>query len=302
MALTDPLRRGIADAVRSKVAGPNDGRREAIWEAPGPRWFAPGDPIWRVHCHPSMMVGGLRALLVQSLHPLAMAGVVGHSGFRGDPWGRLQRTSGFIATTTYAPVTDAERLLARIRGIHRQVNGVDDRGRPYAASDPHLLTWVHAAEADSFLTAFQANAAQPLSPDEADTYVAQIGTIAARLGVPEPPATTAALAEVIDGYRPELEASAAARDTVDFLLHDPPVTGATRLGYRPFVWGALAVLPTWARELLDLPAQSGPRRAAARLMVATLDWAIDHPADAPLPPGWRHERGGSVGRAHGSPG
>ncbi len=292
----DPLRHGISEAVRRKVAGPDDGRREAIWGSPGPRWFAPGDPVWRVHSHPSMMIGGLRALLVQALHPLAMAGVAGHSGFRGDPWGRLQRTSGFIVTTTYAPVPDAERLLARIRGVHRRVSGVDDRGRPYAASDPHLLAWVHAAETDSFLTAFQANAGEPLSPADADTYVAQIGSVAERLGVPDAPATTAELAAVLEAYRPELEGSEAARDTVAFLLHDPPVRGLTRLGYRPFVWGAVALVPDWARALLELP-EAGPVKArAARRMVGALEWAIDHPADAPLPPGWRLERDVGVGR------
>src|SRR5660398_202713 len=102
-----------------------------------------------------MYVGGIRALLLQALHPLAMAGVAGHSGFKGDPWGRLQRTSEYIAVTTFGRIDDAERVIARIRGIHRRVNGTAPDGRPYAASDPHLLKWVHIAEIESFLTAYQ---------------------------------------------------------------------------------------------------------------------------------------------------
>jgi uncharacterized protein (DUF2236 family) len=289
----DPVRARIAKAVRSRVAGEDDGRAERIWQTPGPRWFRPADPIWQVHCDPSMMVGGLRALLVQSLHPLAMAGVAGHSGFKGDPWGRLQRTSLFIATTTYAPIPDAEQLLARIRGIHRRVNGVADDGSPYAAGDPHLLAWVHAAEAHSFLTAFQAYAARPLSPADADTYVAQIGTVSARLGVLSPPQTVADLEELIAAYRPELRASTAALEAADFLLHDPPLRRMARVGYRPFAVGAVAITPSWVRAELGLGTGSArANRVAMRVCsstLRTLRWAIDHPADQPRPDGWSHQ-------------
>src|SRR4051794_17274831 len=122
MAVTVPLitpwiRGRLATALRSRVAGP-DAHEHAkrIWDAPGERWFSDADPIWRVHADASMFVGGIRALLLQSLHPLAMAGVAAHSGYKGDPWGRLQRTSHFLATTTYGTVPDAEKMINRIRG------------------------------------------------------------------------------------------------------------------------------------------------------------------------------------------
>ena len=119
--------------------------------------------MWRVHADAAMFPGGVAALLLQSLHPLAMAGVAGHSGYRGDPWGRLQRTSHFLATTTFGTVEDAEATIARVRGIHERVRGKDPRGRAYRASDPHLLRWVHVAEAHSFLTAHQRYALEPLT-------------------------------------------------------------------------------------------------------------------------------------------
>ena len=100
-----------------------------------------------------MFAGGIASLLLQSLHPLAMAGVAGHSGYKSDPWGRLQRTSHYIATTTYGTIEDAEAAIARVRAIHERVRGRDERGRAYRASDPHLLLWVHVAEIDSFLRA-----------------------------------------------------------------------------------------------------------------------------------------------------
>jgi hypothetical protein len=115
-----------------------------------------------------MFVGGLRALLLHSLHPLAMAAVAGHSDYRGDPWGRLQRTSYFLAVTTYGRAQDAQQAVDRVRRIHLRVTGTAPDGRPYAASDPHLLSWVHVAEVDSFLRAHSRFGAQPLDQEGRD--------------------------------------------------------------------------------------------------------------------------------------
>ena len=154
--LHDRLRRSVAIALRDRVGGQDNAAKAAlIWDKPGERWFTPADPIWRVHADASMFAAGIRALLLQSLHPLAMAGVAGHSGYKGDPWGRLQRTSTFLATTTFGTIQDAEALIEAIRQIHERVRGRAPDGRGYPASDPHLLKWVHLAEAGSFLRAHQ---------------------------------------------------------------------------------------------------------------------------------------------------
>ena len=157
------VRQTLGRSLFGLVAGP-DGptNRARIHQTPGPRWFAEDRPIRRVHGDASMFVGGLRALLLQSLHPLAMAGVAEHSDYRGDPWGRLQRTSTFLAVTTYGTAADAQRAVDKVRGIHRRVHGVAPDGRPYHADDPHLLEWVHIAEVDSFLLAHQLYGAAPL--------------------------------------------------------------------------------------------------------------------------------------------
>src|SRR6195952_1657617 len=135
MSALEQVRTRIATGLFERVAGdegPN--RRDRIATAPGPRWFAEDRPIRTVHGDSSMFIGGLRALLLQSLHPLAMAGVAGHSGFRGDPGGRWQRTSYFLAVTTFGLAPDAEATIARIRKIHERVRGTAPDGRPYAAS------------------------------------------------------------------------------------------------------------------------------------------------------------------------
>lgn len=253
-------------ALQSRVAGEDArGRAARIWGAPGERWFTTDDPIWRVHFNASMFTAGLRALLLQSLHPLAMAGVADHSGYRGDPWGRLQRTSGFISTTTFGTIEDAERLLARIRGIHRRVHGTTEDGRPYRADDPHLLTWVHVAEADSFLTCYQSYGGSPLSQADADTYVAQSGTIAARLGVPDPPQTVDELRTVLASYDHELEASRAAREAARFVMLEPPMPWAARPGYALLVSGAVATLPARERALLGIRLPPGAPRVLGEL-------------------------------------
>jgi uncharacterized protein (DUF2236 family) len=200
-----------------------------------------------------MFPGGVAALLLQSLHPLAMAGVAGHSGYKGDPWGRLQRTSEFLATTTFGTIEHAERQIARVRDIHRRVRGVAPDGRAYAADDPHLLRWVHLTEADSFLTSYQRYAQQPLTPEEADTYVEQAAVVASRLGVIDPPTTVAQLREGIEAYRPELAGTPEAREAARFLLVHPPLPLAARPGYAALAAGAVAMLPRWARRPLRLP-------------------------------------------------
>jgi uncharacterized protein (DUF2236 family) len=224
-----------------------------------------------------MFPGGIAALLMQTLHPLAMAGVAGHSGYRNDPWGRLKRTSDYIAITTYATIPDAEAMIGRVRERHEQVRGKDYRDRPYRASDPNLLTWVHAAEIQAFLWAHQAYGAKPLSDTEADLYVEQAGLPAAKLGVPDPPCSVAELRALIDSMRPQLEVSPEALDTVDFLLRTPPVPGVARPGYQLLANGAVAILPDWVREMLgiSLPDRVVPIASGlGRFGTAAVRWGL----------------------------
>lgn len=201
MVLT-AARSRLGHALFEKVAGSQGlDSRARIHLTPGERWFEADSPIQRVHGDSSMFIGGLRALLLQSLHPLAMAGVAGHSGYRGDPWGRLARTATFLATTTFGPAEQAQQTIDVIRAVHERVRGKAPDGRAYRASDPYLLAWVHAAEIDSFLRAHQRYGRRALTPAEADTYVAQTSRIATALGVLEPPRTTAQLAVVLESYR-----------------------------------------------------------------------------------------------------
>jgi uncharacterized protein (DUF2236 family) len=263
--LVDRARAALAKAVRDRIAGPKfHAVHDRIWNSPGPRWFTEGDPIWRVHADTSMFIGGIRALLLQSLHPVAMLGVSEHSGFRSDPWGRLQRTSRFIATTTYGNENDAEQSIAIVRAVHDRVRGTTPSGVPYRADDPHLLAWIHAAEVDSFLASYQTFGAARLDPDQADGYVRQSGWIAEKLGVLDAPQTVAELDDCLEQFRPELQISPAAQEAADLLLRDPPLTGPARLAYRVLAAGALSILPSWALTELALPDPLRTGRLVAR--------------------------------------
>ena len=277
-ALED-VRTSLGDRLFARVAGPEGARRrERVHASEGPRWFAEGSAIRRVHGDASMFVGGIRALLMQSLHPLAMAGVMDHSGFEGDPWGRLQRTSYFLAVTTFGAAADADKMVAAIRKVHESVVGTAPDGRPYSASDPHLLGWVHVAEVESFLAAHQRFGARPLDQAGRDEYVDQAARVAEALGVVHPPRSEADLRDVLADYGPELEGTPAARRTARFLLLNPPLPALARAPYGGLAASAVSLMPLWARRQLRLPylplTERLLVRATGTALTGTIRWAM----------------------------
>jgi uncharacterized protein (DUF2236 family) len=282
MPVTHVLRRRIGEAVIERVAGPRQrasGERLPIAEAD--RWFAADRPIRQVHSDCAMFVGGMAALLLQSLHPLAMAAVADHSGYRTDPWGRLQRTSHFIASTTFGRREDAATAIARVRAIHGHVTGTTPGGQRYAASDPHLLAWVHVAEVHTFLRAYEEYGERPLGQVARDGYVADMALIAAELGVPDPPRSEAEVLAMISGYRPELGGTPQAWEAARFLLREPPLPLVLRPVYAGLAAAAVDLLPRWARRELKIPsmplANATLARPAGHLVVTAIRWGISAP-------------------------
>jgi uncharacterized protein (DUF2236 family) len=254
-----------------------------------PGLFGPDSVTWRIHADPVMGVGGLRALHLQALHPLAMAGVAQHSDFRADPWGRLLRTVGYVTTVSFGTTAQAERAAARVRGIHRPLHGVEpESGTPYRVDDPHLLRWVHCCLVDSFLTTYR-RAGGPLTGTEADAYVAEQVRAAALVGI-DPAAAPASVAE-LDAYframRPDLRATGEARRAAAFVLL-PPMP-SRRLAVAKPAWAAVAgtafaLLPRWARRLYGLPgvpATDLTATAALRALRASLLLVPAHVRESP---------------------
>lgn len=240
-----------------------------------PGLFGPGTVTWSVHADWSVLVGGVRALLVQAMHPLAMAGVAQHSDYRHDPLGRLERTARFVAATTYGTISEAEAALDVVRRVHRKVRGTAPDGRPYSASDPRLLSWVHNVEVDSFLTAYR-RFGPGLDAPAADRYVAEMTTLGALLGADELPRDAASLRAWIRGVE-ELEVGADARAVVRFLAL-PPLPLQLRPYYAAVFWAAAGLVPWRWRVALGLPLVVGSDsrllRPAVRGVVRGVSWAL----------------------------
>jgi uncharacterized protein (DUF2236 family) len=283
-----PVVRSAVRRTLGRMFGPPPFDPDA--DAGDPGLTGPGSPSWRVIGEPAAIAGGLRGLLVQLAHPLAMAGVHDHSAFRTDPLGRLQRTSAWVTTTSFGSTREALAVSERVRRSHLKVRGTAPDGRAYRADDPRLLTWVAIALTSSFLEADRRWAPFPLDPPDADRFVAEQSTIAAlldpRVDVPallrDPtswpelragrvelpmivdgslPTTVAGLREVLASYDDELGIGAQGRQALAFLRR-PPIPRTARGGYRVLLAGAMGSLEPHVRHALEL-GWSGPRVRAA---------------------------------------
>ncbi|MEN9379863.1 MAG: hypothetical protein RJB15_1556 [Pseudomonadota bacterium] len=172
----------IRKTVREMVGG--SGPPVAFLVPKGDRGlFGPESAAWKVHADfISMMIGGISSLILQALHPQALAGVWDHSSFREDLKGRLGRTAFFIAATTYGPTDMANNIIQKVNQIHTKITGLDEFGNPYSATDPHLLTWVHLTETRSFMSAFEVYRKEKLSPKDKDQYFLEMKILGERMG------------------------------------------------------------------------------------------------------------------------
>jgi uncharacterized protein (DUF2236 family) len=273
------VRRRIASGVVDLLSSGDGPALDYSRPEGDPGLFGPDAVCWRVHADfTSMMVGGISALLLQMLHPLALAGVVDHSNFRHDLLGRLRRTAAFIAGTTYGNRRDAEALIARVRMVHEKVVGTAPDGRPYSANDPALLTWVHVAEVSSFLRGYVRYAGLPLAPAEEDRYYDEVAFIAEKLGACDVPRSSAAVLAYFTAMRPSLAVSERTREVRDILLGlRPPRAFMEPLG-RLFMTAGIDLLPEWAARLSGLEERvrrrGPPARATVRAIAPVLRWAL----------------------------
>lgn len=250
-----------------------------------PGLTGPGSPSWRVIAEPAAIAGGIRALLLQLTHPLAMAGVADHSRFRTAPLERLQGTSAWVTVSTFGSWPEVSRVARRVRAMHTKVHGTAPDGRPYAAESPELLAWVQIALTSSFLAADRLWAVHPLAGADADAFVAEQSRLGALL---DPrvdlaaldagelrrgrsllplvedgllPTTVAGLGARLAEYGPEQGMNEQGRQALSFLRH-PPLPRAAGLGYRVLLGGILASLDPTARRALALRMPAPARHAA----------------------------------------
>ncbi|ALS93636.1 oxygenase MpaB family protein [Xanthomonas oryzae] len=232
-----------------------------------PGIFGPDSITWRIHSEfPGMLSGGLCALMLQLLHPRALAGVYDHSDFRTDLIGRLRRTTNFVAGTTYAPRAEAEQLIARVRNIHLHIRGRTADGVPYDANDPQLLTWVHVTEAYGFLQGCR-RYCRDVPADIADRYYDEVRRVAEALGAADVPASEAQVDAYFASVLGELRMDARSREVLDILTSIQLPVPAAGLSRGVFLGAGTALLPSWAGDMLGCSiTQRAQARASARLL------------------------------------
>lgn len=234
--------------------------------------------IWRVHGDvTTMMIGGVTALLLQMLHPAALAGVWDHSEFRDDMLGRLRRTARFIAVTTFGDRADAQAAIDRVREVHVHVRGTLPDGAPYAASDPRLLAWVHVCEAIGFLDAWIAFAEPGMSRADQDAYIEQAGLVARALGADPVPRTRPEADALVAAFLPDLGVNDRTRDVARRILSQPAPTPAMKPALAIVMQAAVDILPLWAKRMHGFPARpiAAPlTRAGGFAMAGLLRWAF----------------------------
>ena len=262
-------------AVRTLLTGYRDGVApwvRAMGEPGDEGWFGPASEIWAVHADAATLVGGIRALLVQAMHPTVLAGFDQHSDYREDPETRLQRTATFVTVTTFGTSRQAEAACERVRRAHVPVRGATPSGEPYDAADPELLGWVHLALADSLAVAVERYGRTRF---DLDAYLADMAVVGERLDAAHVPHDAAQLAAAWAHYLPQLAVTDTTARAHEFLL-DPPLAAQIRYPYRLLAAAAAASLPPELRPLLagrpvlpDVPARL-VGRAATRLLAVIL--------------------------------
>ncbi len=280
------LRQTIQAQVREMFA-PDASLRQEVLEREAARedtgFFGPDSIAWRVHGDlTTMMIGGVAALLLQMLHPGAMAGVWDHSNFREDRLGRLRRTARFMAGTTYGSKREAQEFIRRVRTIHDRVAGTLPDGRSYSANDPEILTWVHVAGTVNFLAAYVRYRDPLMSRADQDRYFAEWALTARELGAVEIPETRAAAEAYLRRMRPKLKVDARVIEAARVLLSDEDLSSTTAPAIRLLSVAAKDLLPGWASAMhgFRIGALERPvARVGAHGMAQVLRWALTESAE-----------------------
>ncbi len=261
-----------------------------------PGMFGPDSVTWRVMSDATAMVGGIRALLIQTAHPEVVAGVRDHSNYRDDPLGRLSRTTSYVTATAYGAMPEVDAAIAAVRRAHVPVEGTSERGRTYSANGPAQASWVHNVLTDSFLETYQRFSPDPLSPHDADRFVLEQTSLGARLRSDDLPETRSDLGMWVEQHE-SLGPTDAMRDAVSFLT-DPPLPSVTRIGYGALYAAAVSTIPDRIADIIGVET-SKTKVIAGTALLSTLRWALGpspswwlalERTDSPIPDGVRFLR------------
>lgn len=294
-SLLDSIRRRLTAGVTGPFSHADYPLAETLRYRGDPGLCGPDSVTWRVVGDVAAFIGGIRALLVQAVHPEVAAGVSDHSSYREDPLGRLSRTSAYVTATSYGAIPEVEQAIDIVRAAHRPVRGTSTRGRRYSAATPEFAAWVHNALTDSFLAAYQTYGREDLSPDEADSYVLEQTAVGSLLAADPLPTSAVELSAWITNHV-QAAPSPGMNEAVEF-LHRPPLARGQLLGYRVLFHAAVATIPVRLRRMLGVRRLPGAV-LLGRGTIAVLRWALGSSptwnlalirVDAPIPSGYFHQ-------------
>jgi uncharacterized protein (DUF2236 family) len=214
--------------------------------------YLPNQAPWIVHADFATLVGGIRALLMQALHPGSLTGVRQHSRYKDDPLGRLAGTIRWLTVTTFGPIASNQKEADRVNRLHTRVKGEyqtsTGQNRQYQAADKDLLLWVHVAFMDSFLRTHQNYSKRPI-PGGADDYVRLWAASVKPLGLEIAPQNEAELLETLRGFDKDLVVTDDTRDVIKW-IKNPPLPLLAKPFYRLFFFAALASMPSNYQALI----------------------------------------------------
>lgn len=268
----------IGAQVRS-IAGSESSLEDFRAPLGDPGLFGPNSMAWRVHAHfTSMMVGGLSSLIIQALHPRALAAVWDHSNFRQNLKSRLGRTAYFVAATTYGSEALAMESIRRVNAIHAGIRGLDQQGQPYIADEPDLVRWVHLVEVSSFLSAYQHLSTSPLSARACNQYIAEMTQVGHLLGAVDLPQDWATTQAALQAYQAVLRFDDRAREILR-VVESYPAEGLDKPFLALVLQSALDIMPAWALALIQREpgclAGQMARRCALQVASHPIQWTLD---------------------------
>jgi uncharacterized protein (DUF2236 family) len=282
--LADALKAMAFEAIGERVRAITGSKARASLDefaspSGDPGLFGPDSVAWQVHADFTvMMVGGLSSLIVQALHPRALAAVWDHSDFRHKLKERLGRTAFFVAATTYGGEALARQAIHRVNAIHANIRGIDLDGQPYVANEPALIRWVHLVEVTSFLGAYQHLAKQPLSPQACDQYIAEMAQVGHLLGAEDLPLTYAAAQAELLGFASALRFDARAQEILQ-VIQSYPVDLLDKPWMALILNCAFDLMPPWVLALIGRsPAcalQQQATRLAVQLTAEPVQWMLN---------------------------
>jgi len=227
---------------------------EVVAAGEGPGLYLPTDAPWVAHADLATLVGGVRALLMQALHPGSLAGVRSHSRYKNDPLGRLSGTIRWLTITTYGSHEAIANEANRVNRMHHRVTGeyqnAQGESTSYRAVDPDLLRWVHIAFMDSFLRSHQTFSTRPL-PGGADSYIRLWSKSVEPLGLTDVPINEAELVYTMSCYRAALTVTDETRETIQW-IKNPPLPTTSKPIYALLFQSAVTSLGSEYQEMIGL--------------------------------------------------